>query len=197
MNVVTFTGWAPRPPSERRCSGSGRNRSEAFQALLRAFQGRTLPGVRRRGESPSEALTRPLRGVCGPLPGTKVRRHGVGAPDRRSMDPRRAGIEARGRREARGAGVSTERSAAERASTRRPEESLSAWSQEPARTRGRPAPQRRSAVTRTPQGRRLPGACDGHGSDRGSRTRARRGAKRTEGSGRNRQRVRKRHRHRM
>lgn len=40
----------------------------------------------------------------------------------------------------------TERSAAERASTRRPEESLSAWSQEPARTRGRPAPQRRSAL---------------------------------------------------
>nr|DAT14124.1 MAG TPA: hypothetical protein [Caudoviricetes sp.] len=88
----------------------------------------------------------------------------------------------------------TERSAAERASTRRPEESLSAWSQEPARTRGRPAPQRRSALTRTPQGRRLPGACDGHESDRGSKTRARSGAKRNEGSGRNRQRVRHRHR---
>lgn len=57
----------------------------------------------------------------------------------------RTAVVARGRREARGAGVLTERSAAERASTRRPEESLSAWSQEPARTRGRPAPQRRSA----------------------------------------------------
>lgn len=106
------------------------------------------------------------------------------------------GIVARSRREARGAGVLTERSAAERASTRRPEESLSAWSQEPARTRGRPAPQRRSALTRTPQGRRLPGACDGHESDRGSKTRPRGAAKRSEGSGRNRQRVRRRHRQR-
>lgn len=40
----------------------------------------------------------------------------------------------------------TERSAAERASTRRPEESLSAWDRERPRTRGRPAPQRRSAL---------------------------------------------------
>lgn len=51
-----------------------------------------------------------------------------------------------GRREARGAGVLTERSAAERASTRRPEGSLSAWDRERPRTRGRPAPQRRSAL---------------------------------------------------
>lgn len=40
----------------------------------------------------------------------------------------------------------TERSAAERASTRRPEESLSAWDRERPRTRGRPAPQRRGAL---------------------------------------------------
>ena len=40
----------------------------------------------------------------------------------------------------------TERSGAERASTRRPEESLSAWDRERPRTRGRPAPQRRSAL---------------------------------------------------
>lgn len=40
----------------------------------------------------------------------------------------------------------TERSEAERASTRRPEESLSAWDRERPRTRGRPAPQRRSAL---------------------------------------------------
>lgn len=121
--------------------------------------------------------------MSGPIPGTKVR-------------VQQAGIVAAGRREARGAGVLTERSAAERASTRRPEESLSAWSQEPARTRGRPAPQRRSALTRTPQGRRLPGACDGPGSNRGSKTRPRSAAKRSEGSGRNRQRVRNRHRQR-
>ena len=60
------------------------------------------------------------------------------------------------RREARGAGVLTERSAAERASTRRPEESLSAWSQEPARTRGRPAPQRRSALHADTAGAKAP-----------------------------------------
>ena len=58
----------------------------------------------------------------------------------------RIGVGVRGRREARGAGVLTERSAAERASTRRPEESLSAWDRERPRTRGRPAPQRRSAL---------------------------------------------------
>lgn len=63
---------------------------------------------------------------------------------------------ASGRREARGAGVLTERSAAERASTRRPEESLSAWSQEPARTRGRPAPQRRSALHADTAGAKAP-----------------------------------------
>ena len=40
----------------------------------------------------------------------------------------------------------TERSAAERASTRRPEERLSAWDRERPRTRGRPAPQRRGAL---------------------------------------------------
>ena len=44
----------------------------------------------------------------------------------------------------------TERSAAERASTRRPEESLSAWDRERPRTRGRPAPQRRSALRGDP-----------------------------------------------
>ena len=88
--------------------------------------------MRGRGKSPSESLTRPLRGMCGPFLGTKVRRWG--------------GVGAVGRREARGAGVLTERSAAERASTRRPEESLSAWDRERPRTRGRPAPQRRSAL---------------------------------------------------
>lgn len=119
--------------------------------------------------------------MCGPLPGTKVHDGAVTG---------RIAVGACGRREARGAGVLTERSAAERASTRRPEESLSAWSQEPARTRGRPAPQRRSALTRTPQGRRLPGACDGPASNRGSKTRPRSAAQRSEGSGRNRQRVR-------
>lgn len=51
-----------------------------------------------------------------------------------------------GRREARGAGATTERSGAERASARRPEESLSAWDRERPRTRGRPAPRRRSAL---------------------------------------------------
>ena len=61
-----------------------------------------------------------------------------------------------GRREARGAGVLTERSGAERASTRRPEESLSAWSREPARTRGRPAPQRRSALHADTAGTKAP-----------------------------------------
>lgn len=40
----------------------------------------------------------------------------------------------------------TERSAAERASTRRPEERLPAWDRERPRTRGRPAPRRRSAL---------------------------------------------------
>lgn len=65
-------------------------------------------------------------------------------------------VGARGRREARGAGVLTERSEAERASTRRPEESLSAWSQEPARTRGRPAPQRRSALHADTAGAKAP-----------------------------------------
>lgn len=50
----------------------------------------------------------------------------------------------------------TERSEAERASTRRPEESLSAWSQEPARTRGRPAPQRRSALHADTAGAKAP-----------------------------------------
>ena len=50
----------------------------------------------------------------------------------------------------------TERSAAERASTRRPEESLSASSQEPARTRGRPAPQRRSALHADTAGAKAP-----------------------------------------
>lgn len=50
----------------------------------------------------------------------------------------------------------TERSGAERASTRRPEESLSAWSQEPARTRGRPAPQRRSALHADTAGAKAP-----------------------------------------
>ena len=145
------------------------------------------PGVRRWGKSPPEALTRRLSGMRGPLPGTKVQLDGA----------READADADvSRREARGAGVLTERSAAERASTRRPEESLSAWSQEPARTRGRPAPQRRSALTRTPQGRRLPGARDGHDSDRGSKTRPRSAAKRSEGSGQGRQRVRKRHRQR-
>lgn len=59
---------------------------------------------------------------------------------------RRIAVGASGRREARGAGVLTERSGAERASTRRPEESLSAWDRERPRTRGRPAPQRRSAL---------------------------------------------------
>ena len=58
----------------------------------------------------------------------------------------RIGVGASGRREARGAGVLTERSGAERASTRRPEESLSAGDRERPRTRGRPAPQRRSAL---------------------------------------------------
>lgn len=86
----------------------------------------------------------------GPLPGTKVRVQVV-----RGGSPL-AGIGARGRREARGAGVLTERSAAERASTRRPEESLSAWSQEPARTRGRPAPQRRSALHADTAGAKAP-----------------------------------------
>ena len=85
------------------------------------------PGVRRWGKSPPEALTRRLSGMRGPLPGTKVQLDGA----------READADADvSRREARGAGVLTERSAAERASTRRPEESLSAWSQEPARTRG-------------------------------------------------------------
>lgn len=93
--------------------------------------------MRRRGKSPSESLTRPLSGMCGPLLGTKVR--GAGRA-------RRVAVGARGRREARGAGVLTERSEAERASTRRPEESLSAWDRERPRTRGRPAPQRRSAL---------------------------------------------------
>ena len=69
---------------------------------------------------------------------------------------RRIAVGARGRREARGAGVLTERSEAERASTRRPEESLSAWSQEPARTRGRPAPQRRSALHADTAGAKAP-----------------------------------------
>lgn len=85
----------------------------------------------------------------GPLPGTKVRVQAV-----RGGSPL-AGIGARGRREARGAGVLTERSAAERASTRRPEESLSAWSQEPARTRGATgasAPQRPSRGHRRGEG---------------------------------------------
>ena len=68
----------------------------------------------------------------------------------------RTAVGARGRREARGAGVLTERSEAERASTRRPEESLSAWSREPARTRGRPAPQRRSALHADTAGARAP-----------------------------------------
>lgn len=67
------------------------------------------------------------------------------SPRHEGAATRWAAVGSRGRREARGAGVLTERSEAERASTRRPEGSLSAWSQEPARTRGRPAPQRRSA----------------------------------------------------
>ena len=61
----------------------------------------------------------------------------------------------RGRREARGAGVLTERSEAERASTRRPEESLSAWDRERPRTRGAtgaPAPQRPSRGHRAGEG---------------------------------------------
>lgn len=77
----------------------------------------------------------------GPLPGTKAR-----AQARRCGGAGRIDVGARGRREARGAGVLTERSEAERASTRRPEESLSAWDRERPRTRGRPAPQRRSAL---------------------------------------------------
>ena len=97
--------------------------------------------MRGRGKSPSESLTRPLRGMCGPLLGTKVL-----AERRPGAATRRIGVGARGRREARGAGVLTERSAAERASTRRPEESLSAWDRERPRTRGRSAPQRRSAL---------------------------------------------------
>lgn len=32
--------------------------------------------MRGRGKSPSESLTRPLRGMCGPSLGTKVQRHG-------------------------------------------------------------------------------------------------------------------------
>lgn len=77
----------------------------------------------------------------GPLPGTRAR-----ARARRCGGAGRIDVGARGRREARGAGVLTERSEAERASTRRPEESLSAWDRERPRTRGRPAPQRRSAL---------------------------------------------------
>ena len=95
--------------------------------------------------------------MCGPLPGTKVRRHGAQAPTRgRVSGARRTAAGASGRREARGAGVLTERSEAERASTRRPEESLSAWSREPARTRGRPAPQRRSALHADTAGAKAP-----------------------------------------
>lgn len=77
----------------------------------------------------------------GPLPGTKARAQARGCGGAGRID-----VGARGRREARGAGVLTERSAAERASTRRPEESLSAWDRERPRTRGRPAPQRRGAL---------------------------------------------------
>lgn len=86
------------------------------------------------------------------------RHEGVGVRVRaRVRRPRRRiDVGASGRREARGAGVLTERSAAERASTRRPEESLSAWSQEPARTRGRPAPQRRSALHADTAGAKAP-----------------------------------------
>lgn len=78
------------------------------------------------------------------------------ASPRHEVRVQQAGIVAAGRREARGAGVLTERSEAERASTRRPEESLSAWSQEPARTRGRPAPQRRSALHADTAGAKAP-----------------------------------------
>ena len=186
------------PPGTKVLGALGRRRRnypEPLQAILSAFRGRTLPGVRGRGKSPPESLTRALRGSRGPLPGTRVHdgasagglsRHGIGVS---------------GRREARGAGVSTERSAAERASTRRPEESLSAWSQEPARTRGRPAPQRRSALHADTAGAKAPRrwrrAEPGQPSNRGSKTRPRSGAQRSEGSGRNRQRVRKRHRQRM
>lgn len=92
--------------------------------------------------------------MCGPLAGTKVRR---GSP----MSP------TRGRREARGAGATTERSAAKRASARRPEGSLSAWDRERPRTRGRPAPpapQRPSRGHRAGEGPPAPAtACFGPG----------------------------------
>ena len=110
-------------------------------------------------------------------------RHG----DARGASAGRLAVGARGRREARGAGVSTERSAAERASTRRPEESLSAWSQEPARTRGRPAPQRRSALHADTAGAKAPRrwrrAEPGQPLDRGSKTRPRSGARGRVGTG--------------
>lgn len=144
--------------------------------------------MRGRGKSPSESLTRPLSGMRGPLPGT-----GVGARSGSTSGALAVG----GRREARGAGVLTERSAAERASTRRPEESLSAWDRERPRTRGAtgaPAPQRPSRGRRAGEG--PPAPATGTCSNRGSKTRARRGAQRTEGSGRDRQRVRKRNRQR-
>lgn len=102
--------------------------------------------MRGRGKSPSESLTRPLSGMSGPLLGTQV-----GARDRTGSDAHAVG----GRREARGAGVLTERSEAERASTRRPEESLSAWDRERPRTRGAtgaPAPQRPSRGHRAGEG---------------------------------------------
>lgn len=99
----------------------------------------------------------------------------------------RLAVGAPGRREARGAGVSTERSAAERASTRRPEESLSAWDRERPRPRGRPAPQRRSArhadTGRVKVPRRWRRAEPGRPSNRGSMTDPRSGARGSVGTG--------------
>lgn len=150
-----------------------------------------FPVVRRRGESPSEALTRPLRGMRGPLPGTKVRRNGIQV---RRWGGSTSELEVAERPEGRAC-----RPRAAQRSEPRHGDPRKASPPGAKNLRGRVGDRRPSAAapfTRTPQGRRLPGACDGHGSSRGSKTRPRSAAKRSEGSGRNRQRVRTRNRER-
>ena len=96
VSVVTFPGRGGAAPPGTRVRVLPRSRrrssSEAVQAVLSAFRGRTPLGVRGRGESPSESLTRPLEGMRGRIPGTEVhedctrgargagRRRGPGSP---------------------------------------------------------------------------------------------------------------------
>lgn len=143
--------------------------------------------MRGRGKSPSESLTRPLSGMCGPLLGTKVSVQVVQADrrcSRRSQRGPRGGRVDRAQRS--GASLNT--------ATRGKPLRLGPRTPEDPRATGAPAPRRPSRGHRAGEG--PPAPATGTCSDRGSKTRARRGAKRTEGSGRNRQRVRKRHRQR-